>query len=166
MSALCVRSGLSLQVICAWAFRGKNTGLWTWPDCKCSKMVAFTQHEKLTTGEDFASDSLGCEPDQRGKLWGEKARSCEVFQPVYCKPQNKVYCSGLVYYLVQWIRHQGTTAVQIKFYGQYDSQSGVSAASTLFIGCKAVKLLGCECGSMKIKGDQGKHGVKITVIKQ
>lgn len=55
--------------------------------------------------------------------------------------------------------------MQIKFYGQYDSQSGVSAASMLFIGWKAVKLLGCECGSTKIKGDQGKHGVKITVIK-
>ena len=114
------------------------------------------------------SQTFGCELDQRGKLLSEKSRLAEVFWSVYCKFLEQ----GLLFWVRRvpctigawaWLRHQSITLMQIKFCGQYDSQWGVSAPSSLFIGCKVVELLDHDHRTRKIKGDHRKHRGKVNV---
>ena len=126
------------------------------------------QHERIVIYKDLVSNSLGCELNQRGKLSGEKWRLVEVFRSVYCKFLEQ----GLLFWVCivpctmgvwSWLRHQSITVMQIKFYHQYDSQLGVSAASSLFIGCKVVELLGHDHRTTKIKDDHWEHWGKVNI---
>lgn len=114
------------------------------------------------------SNFLRCELYQRGKLSGEKSRSYEVLNLFTVNSWNKVYCSGFECCLAQWecdCDLDITALLQCKLkFSQYDSPPGESAVSALFIGCKAVELLGCDHSTMKIKDNHGKHRVKIAAI--
>lgn len=116
-------------------------------------------HDRIVTCKDLVLDSLACELNQRGKLPGEKSRSVEVFRSVY----RKFLEQGLLFWVCivpctmgMWsrLRHQSTTVMQIKFYSQYDSQLGVIAASSSFIGCKVVELLDHDHRTTKIRQPQ------------
>lgn len=128
------------------------------------------QHEKIVTCKDLVSHSLGWELHQRGKLSGEKSRSVEVFRSVY----RKFLEQGLPIWVCilpctmgvwSWLRHQSITVMQIKCYGQYDSQFGVSAASSLFIGCKAVELLDHDHRATKIRDNHRQDWEKVNITK-
>lgn len=118
----------------------------------------------------FGLKLFGCEFNQRGKLSGEKSRSVEVFRSVYCKFLEQ----GLLFWVCMvpctmgvwsWLIHQSITVMQIKFYSQYDSQLGLSAASSLSIGFKVVELLDHDHRTTKIKDDDRRHWRNVNITK-
>lgn len=125
------------------------------------------QHERTVTLKDFISSSLGCELKQRGALSGEKSRSVEVFWSVYCKLLEQ----GLLFWVCivtctmgpwSWLRPQGITVMQIKFYGQYDSQLVVSASS---LGWKAMELSERDHRTVRVRDNHRKHWGKGNITK-